>query len=674
MPSPAIRSIIVVALVSAGCSSKRDFADAGVGNTPPDASQTATSSVSGGIRATNPGGAVGASSPAQGVTDNTPNGAGSAAGDLSMGGQSQPPNVPTTSGGGPATGGGSSLPRLPVGTSTGGESAAGGGTSTADLSMGSQTDASNGGNGNTGDEAEPPPGNTPTDQSSPETGCTPQTCIAAACETAECQGDVCVHQSLCADDEECCAGECVPAECDDDVDCTDDSCGADGCEHTPRDDECPGSNECQTAVCDIELGCLLENQDGTCDDGTFCNGQDSCMGGQCSVHAGPPCAGQSQCDEQMNSCVGCAVDSDCPSEVTGSWSSCEFSDTCDTEGTQTRTVTEYACVAGDCQPSPREESQSCTRSTNGLACGDTELATWSACDFGGSTCAETGVRARTRTEWACQSGRCQSNVSQDSEACTRNTDTTACSNGQFCDGEERCSNGACQPASSPCGGATHCSESLDACVACLNASHCDDGDPCTVDSCNTDGTCRHDNNDGQACACGTGTCICQSGTCTSYQADSLDICGHSADPKQPAVQCIATAQCKAPYVCAPHSFGGRVVGNFCLPKNNGSCSTTYKIEGASWPVFTQFRKSVSVQTVEGDNVSVCVPGATTCEGLRADRMQISGCSSDADCGAPGFQDAHCAFGNECHPACEVDADCIYVGGCDKPTLTCPSPS
>ena len=121
MPSPTVRSIILVALVSAGCSSKRDFADAGAGNNLPDASQTAAASVSGSAGAINPGGAVGSSSPAQGVTmtDDPLNSAGSAAGDLSMGDQTHTPSVLPTSGGEPAAGGASSLPRLPVGTSTG---------------------------------------------------------------------------------------------------------------------------------------------------------------------------------------------------------------------------------------------------------------------------------------------------------------------------------------------------------------------------------------------------------------------------------------------------------------------------------------------------------------------------------------------------------------------------
>jgi hypothetical protein len=80
------------------------------------------------------------------------------------------------------------------------------------------------------------------------------------------------------------------------------------------------------------LGCLIENQcivagsehpdqpclvcdparsqggwsdfDGNvCDDAVFCNGEDQCQGGSCSVHAGDPCPEGYSCDVQVDSCA-----------------------------------------------------------------------------------------------------------------------------------------------------------------------------------------------------------------------------------------------------------------------------------------------------------------------------------------------------------------------------------
>ena len=49
-----------------------------------------------------------------------------------------------------------------------------------------------------------------------------------------------------------------------------------------------------------------DNRDGgPCDDALFCNGDDSCSGGDCLVHAGDPCEAEGQiCDEENDECLG----------------------------------------------------------------------------------------------------------------------------------------------------------------------------------------------------------------------------------------------------------------------------------------------------------------------------------------------------------------------------------
>lgn len=70
---------------------------------------------------------------------------------------------------------------------------------------------------------------------------------------------------------------------------------------------CPDDgNVCTSDVCDGAGSCTHPDTSGPCDDGTFCNGADSCAGGACSVHAGDPCAGGPECarscDELADSC------------------------------------------------------------------------------------------------------------------------------------------------------------------------------------------------------------------------------------------------------------------------------------------------------------------------------------------------------------------------------------
>ncbi len=231
-------------------------------------------------------------------------------------------------------------------------------------------------------------------------GCSPATCVAGPCQTARCDGDQCVLESACGASEECCGDACVPRGCDDGNPCTDDACGAAGCDNTPN-----------AAVCD---------------DGVFCNGPDTCSAGLCDRHAGDPCAGGSVCEEAMDRCVGCAADSDCPAPLAGPWGSCSYPDTCAESGTQSRTVTTYACVSNVCQPSSASEDRACSRATDGDTCGSTTFGTWGSCGSFADACDESGTRTRTRTDRVCASGVCSNANSPDSGACVRDTDGDGC--------------------------------------------------------------------------------------------------------------------------------------------------------------------------------------------------------------------------------------------------------
>src|SRR5262249_20610489 len=68
---------------------------------------------------------------------------------------------------------------------------------------------------------------------------------------------------------------------------------------------CPGacsdSNPCTDDHCNPVSGvCSYTNNSASCNDGTFCNGPDTCSGGDCILHAGDPCAGGPECADTCN--------------------------------------------------------------------------------------------------------------------------------------------------------------------------------------------------------------------------------------------------------------------------------------------------------------------------------------------------------------------------------------
>ena len=65
-------------------------------------------------------------------------------------------------------------------------------------------------------------------------------------------------------------------------------------------------NACTSDVCDGMGACTHPSNSAPCDDGSFCNGPDTCSAGTCSVHAGDPCEGgvecATSCNESLNHC------------------------------------------------------------------------------------------------------------------------------------------------------------------------------------------------------------------------------------------------------------------------------------------------------------------------------------------------------------------------------------
>lgn len=155
------------------------------------------------------------------------------------------------------------------------------------------------------DVAEFCPGNAadcPTDTFEPDTA----ECRASAgdCDVAEfCPGNAadCPVDGFEPDTLECraSAGECDVAEfCPGDAaDCPTDAFEPSG---TPCTDD---GNVCTDNECDGNGNCTAFDNTAPCDDGTFCDGDDTCSAGTCATHAGDPCAGTEWCYEAGTTCV-----------------------------------------------------------------------------------------------------------------------------------------------------------------------------------------------------------------------------------------------------------------------------------------------------------------------------------------------------------------------------------
>jgi len=335
----------------------------------------------------------------------------------------------------------------------------------------------------------------------------------AACGDA---GTECINQDTCDGGGSCTDNGFVSSG----TTCTDDG---NGC----TDDECDGSGTC-------------DHPDNTapCEDGLFCNGDDTCSGGGCNGHAGDPCAGGGECanscDEGADNCgvvngTPCADDGNvCTNDqcVDGVCDHPDNTSSCDDGLFCNGDDTCFAgfcvihagnpCVGADgdanCAESCDDAADNClgsdpsgsvcgdagdTECTNpdtcdgagvcapndepgGTACGDagTDCVVQDQCDGAGS-CADSGF-VSGGTTCTDDGNECTDDQCDGAGTCGHLNNTDPCLDADLCNGDEMCGGGSCQPGSP------------------LN---CGDGDICTLDTCDSILGCEHDN------VCGGGEVI-----------------------------------------------------------------------------------------------------------------------------------------------------------------------
>ncbi len=247
--------------------------------------------------------------------------------------------------------------------------------------------------------------------------------------------------------------------------------------------ECDDVNLCTDDAC-VGGFCEYTNNTDSCDDGLFCNGADTCSGGNCSVHAGDPCVGGSECADSCNESADNCYDP-AGTVCTDDGNVCTDNE-CDGGG---------SCVAYD-------NTDSCD---DGLFCNGADTCSGGTCSVhagdpcvGGSECADNCNEAADNCfDPAGTPCTDDGNVCTDDECDGAGTcgipNTDPCDDGLFCTLTDNCSGGVCVGTGDPCEPGQYCNEDTDICedVECIDNEDCDDNNACTVDIC-TDGVCYNE--------------------------------------------------------------------------------------------------------------------------------------------------------------------------------------
>jgi hypothetical protein len=416
--------------------------------------------------------------------------------------------------------------------------------------------------------------------------------VGDACKDGTCQpgkakdcalpgGDACVVGKCSITGGKCKFSDAVDGtSCDDGSACSiGDACKTGACSGQKL--ECDDKNPCTADTCDMKTGCMHQNVTAGCDDGNGCTESDLCKDGSClsgTVKAcddGAPCT-KDVCNLKTGACVSDAA----PFEGTG----------CDADGSAC-TVGDI-CSVGVCKPGNKvncDDSNACTSDSCDVKMGCQNVAVTGSCNADDNAC--TGD---TCTGGICKSGApkaCSDGNPCTIDACDVKTglctfsalsDGTSCdADGSKCTDKDACKAGACVPGGplncddanvctdDGCLAATGCSHSGvtktcdadgDACTsgdACKNSTclagpllYCDDGNPCTDDTCDSKAGCTHTANtaacnDGDPCTndkCTGGKCVatafacdpCKNygGTAITVTAQHMVVCGSALTNSQ----------------------------------------------------------------------------------------------------------------------------------------------
>ncbi len=337
-------------------------------------------------------------------------------------------------------------------------------------------------------------------------------------------------------------------ECDDGNRLDGDCCSA-ACLTAPPGTACPAGSVCSDAACDAAGVCRFTGfNTKPCDDGDACTVTDTCLLGSC---AGTPrtCDDANVCTadscDPATGCVNAPRPGPCDDH-----NACTTGDTCaggQCVGTRRSCDDNNVCTDDSCNP-----ATGCVHASNTAPCDDGNACTTVDVCTGG-TCVGSAAPS-------CDDGNvCTDDSCNPATGCVHTPNTAPCSDFDACTTGDACSGGRCV------GGAPR---------------GCDDGNPCTDDSCNPLTGCVHTPNTAPCDdldACTTGD-TCAGGRCvgTPRSCDDGNLC--TDDACRPETGCVHTANrapCDDANACTTHDTcaGGQCVGGAPLGCDDGNLCT-----------------------------------------------------------------------------------------------------
>jgi len=389
----------------------------------------------------------------------------------------------------------------------------------------------------------------------------------------------------------CAAGKCIPGkklDCDDAKPCTADLCAQGGCVHSPTSfGPCDDGIACTNADHCVEGSCVGKTKSvAACDDGDPCTADD-CKNGKGCVHAkltgacddGDACTKGESCGPGGcggGAVIACADDNPCSDDA------CDPAVGCVHPGNSLPCDDGDACTMGDV-----------------CKAGKCTPAEWATCDDG-NPCTKDGCAAATGcAHLAMPPGPCD-----DGNACTAG---------------DACAAGKCAP-----GGLVSC----------------DDGDPCSDDSCDFKAGCQHSANTGGGCtdasACTVGD-VCKAGVCQPGKpvvCDDAEVC--TADSCDPGKGCI----------------GAPLTGPWC--SDDDACTIADMCQGG--------KCAVGKKAVCNDANPCTVDSCDASVGCK--HLFLDGAACDDGSACTGLDQCK---GGKCTPGAKLacnDANPCTVDGCD----------
>jgi hypothetical protein len=343
----------------------------------------------------------------------------------------------------------------------------------------------------------------------------------------------CDDGNACTVGDSCQDGKCVPAgslNCDDGDVCTNDSCDlVQGCVHllnaAPCDDSdicttgdhchlgecissgeltCNDNNPCTDDSCNANSGCQFVANSAACDDGNACTVTDACVGGACKGSGALFCDDDNLCTNDVcDPAAGCVFTVNTLPCDDGD--ACTIGDTC-AGGTCSGTGDLVCNDDNPCTDDSCDANSGCQFVPNSVACDDGDACTTA------DTCSDSqcvgGPAPDCDDENVCTDDACEPKT-----GCSYTVNTAPCDDGDACTTGDTCAEGACQgPGELLCDDENPCTddscESDSGCLFTPNTLPCDDEDGCTLDDVCADGTCS-----GTSCADAGMKCV--NGGCTS---------------------------------------------------------------------------------------------------------------------------------------------------------------